>query len=152
LHVLLYTSRSVAECTAAIGARINAKPTANRIELDGVVRKGGSFTLSTTTSVIRFFPRTTQLTGQLTREKGYTVIRVDVSEGVDAKTLRWVLVALAIGIAVMAAQGLVLLGILLAGLGTVLFVIFSGDRVNSEVLLAELTRVLGAKHNPPRGR
>ncbi len=146
----LYTEKTVAQCMSAVTERLAAKGTASRPEMDGWVEKGGRFSMAVTTQIAKRFPRKTRLTATVERERGVTIIRGSVPDGVSREGQAIIFGAfLAIGL-ILLSGGDALLALLAVALGAALYIPLQGDAVNSAILLKEVRSILSAKEKPPK--
>ncbi len=144
----LYTDKTVAQCMSAVTERLAAKGTASRPEMDGWVEKGGRFSMAVTTQIAKRFPRKTRLTATVEREKGVTIIRGSVPDGVSREGQAIIFGAfLTIGL-ILLSGGDALLALLAIALGAALYIPLQGDAVNSAILLKEVRSILSAKEKP----
>ena len=150
MRFVLFTDKSTAQCMRDLNDRLEAKGTKSRPELDGWIKKGGTFSISVTLPVFGKFNRTTRLKAQSERESGVTVIRGSVSEGVTPKWQRIIFILLGLACALMLISGQGVLAIAAFVLGLATFIPMMGDYKNSDVLLIELERVLKASPKPPK--
>jgi len=146
----LYTDKTVNQCLNALNDRMQAKGTASRPAMDGWMDKSGKFSISISSKVLRRFERTTRLRGEMKRESGVTIIEGFVPSGVDNRGQLIIMGALILTGILLAVRGTFVLGLATVFLGAGLYVMLVGDQQNSEQLIKELRRVLGAKDKPPK--
>lgn len=150
MRFVLYTDKTVSQCLKDLNERMQAKPTKTRPELKGWIEKEGAFSISLTGPVLGKINRTTRLRAHLEREKGTTIIRGAVSDGVGPF---WTFVLFIV--MVLVAGGFVLAGkpfygVLTVLFGLVAFIPMRGDYVNSDRLLIEIERLFKASPRPPK--
>lgn len=150
MEFVLYTQKSIRDCTKSITDRLEEKETKTRPAMDGWIEKGGKFSVAVRMPVTLRMSRTTRLTATAERQSGMTVIRGYVSTGVPRERIAIIMIALAVVGAVIAANGQAVLGIFAALFGLGLYVPLVGDYNNSSYLLKELKRILAAKDVPPK--
>lgn len=150
MRLILYTDKTVSQCMTALTERMQAKATKTRPGIEGWVEKKGSFSISVTQPVLRFFRRTTRLSGQAERHSGYTMITGRVAEGASRRTLILIYVAMLIAAVALIVTGNTLLGAALFPVALLIYVPLAGDYENSEVLIGELQKTLKAKFQPPK--
>jgi hypothetical protein len=138
-----YSEKTVSQCMIALNERLHGK------KLEGWVEKNGSFALAVTSSVLGRFPRTTRLTGQAERLGSVTVIKGHVSEGVGPREQAIIVGGLGLIAAVLIFTGNLLAGIVALAVALVINVPLMGDYKNSQILMGEVRRSLGAKDTPP---
>ncbi len=149
MEFTLYTDKSVAQCMTAITERMQAKATSTRPEMMGSIEKGGRFTLSVSSYVFGFIPRSTRLTATAQRDGGSTVIRGHVADGVTPQWRKILGVVLGIVCFVLILSGQAVLALVALFMGTAAYVPFIGDYQNSETLLLELEKTLKAAPKSP---
>jgi hypothetical protein len=145
MRFILYTDKTIPQSIQAINERLQGGG-----KLQGRTEKGNPhFSISTSTKVLTR-SRSTRLQGTLSREDGVTVIQGYVSEGME--TGRWLLVF--VGVLILAFIFFItnnaILAILTALVGTWSYIPLTGDAHNSDTLLRELKRTLGAKDSKPK--
>lgn len=150
MRFVLFTDKTVSQCMRDLNERLEAKPTKTRPELNGWIQKGGKFSVSVRSQVLRRFSRRTRLKATASRESGVTVIRGYVSDGVNPFWLR-----VLTGVVVVVALLLLLVGEPMLALVTLVFGVLAyiplrGDYINSDTLLLELERTLKASPKPPK--
>lgn len=150
MRFVLYTDKTIAQCLRELNERMQVKGTKSRPEINGWIEKEGVFSISVTAPVIAKINRTTHLNARLERDKGVTVIRGYVSDGVSPY---WTFILAIVMILVMAGfvyidRPIYALLTLLFGLAA--FIPMRGDYVNSDVLLIEVERTLKASPRPPK--
>ena len=150
MRFVLFTDKSVKQCTSAINERLQTKGTKTRPELDGWIEKGGKFSLAVTSKVARRFSRTTRLSGKAEKEGTSTVIRGHVSGGVSPQGLRMLFAGLVIVVVLLFISGNQMIGFLTVIAGGFAYVPLWGDYVNSEILLIEVERTLKASPTRPK--
>jgi hypothetical protein len=138
-----YTEKTISQCMIALNERLHGK------KLDGWVEKNGSFALAVTSPVLGRFPRTTRLTGQAERLGSVTVIKGHVSEGVGPKEQVIIVGGLGLIAAVLIFSGNLLAGIIALAVALIINIPLMGDYKNSQILIGEVRRSLGAKDTPP---
>jgi hypothetical protein len=131
----------------ALNARMQAK--SSRV-LDGWVEKSGRFSISTSCKVARRFTRTTHLRAAAVREEGITVIRGYVPDGASRESQAVIFGALLLISLVLVASGNALLAGAAVVAGVLMYIPTTGDHINSEVLMSEVQRTLGAKATLPK--
>lgn len=146
----LFTEKSVSQCMRELNERIQAKPTKTRPELNGWIEKGGTFSIRITTKVAGRFPRSTRLSAKAQREKGITVIRGYVADGIGPQWLR-----ILIGVVIFVALALWLtnepmLAVIVLLFGGLAYIPMRGDYLNSDLLLLEVEKTLKASPKPPK--
>lgn len=148
MRCILYTDMPVKQVLNNLTERMEAKPSKSRPEMDGWIEKGGAFSISITTKILRRFNRTTHLRGIVERENGSTVIRAAVPHGVPRKQIPIIIVAASLlGLVIMLNTDK-LLGLFTVALGCALYIPLVGDNENSDVLVKELKRLAKAKDKP----
>lgn len=150
MHFVLYSEKSVNECRKAITERYNVKGTASKPSIDGWLDKNNSFSLSTSPPVIGKIERRTNLRARMEKESGLTVIRGDVPSGAPPLGIVVMFLALGLVAAFLASNGNAIPAILILCLAGYLIIILRGDDQNSDYLLDELMKTLGAKATPPK--
>jgi type IV secretory pathway VirB3-like protein len=150
VQFVLYTEKSIAQCLRELNERMQIKGTKSRPEISGWIEKDGVFSIAVRTPVIARIHRTTHLNARMERDKGITVIRGYVSDGVSPY---WTVVLAIVLLLVMA--GFVYIDRLIYALLTLLFglaayIPMHGDYVNSDILLIEVERTLKASPRPPK--
>lgn len=150
MQFVLYSDMTIAQCMSALNERMHAKGTKSRPELNGWTEKKGSFSLSVSSKVLGRFNRRTRLNGHAARDKGITVIRGSVSDGVNPGALRLLGIALAVLVVMMFFIGEPMIGLLAVIFGVIAYVPLRGDYVNSDLLLIEVERTLRANPKPPK--
>jgi hypothetical protein len=150
LQFIYYTDKTVAQCLSALNERMHVKGTSSRPAIDGWVEKSGSFSLAVTGTVKGRFRRTTSLHGKMERQGSYTTIRAHVNAGATRENLIVIYGALALVALALVATGNVLMALVVPLVGTALYVPLTGDNENSDFLLNELRKTLGAKATPPK--
>ena len=150
MRFVLFTDKTVKQCTSAINERLQASGTKSRPEMDGWIEKGGKFSMAVTSSVARRFSRTTRLSGKAEKEGHSTVIRGQVSGGVSPQGMRTLFAALVIVAVLLFASGNQMIGLLAIIVGAFAYMPLRGDYLNSEILLIEVERTLKASPNPPK--
>jgi hypothetical protein len=133
----------------ALNERLQAKGTKSRPGMDGWVEKKGRFRIGVTTKVIRFFPRTTYLSGQAERQSGYTLITGNVAAGASWRTMLLVFVGILIAAGILISSGNTLIGTVLIPAAFFFSIPMIGDDQNSEYLIGELQKTLKAKFGVP---
>lgn len=149
MRFVLYTEKTVAQCTSAIKERLQVKETASRPAMQGWVDKG-EFSISVASKVIWNITRRTALSGKAERESGITVVNGLVSDGVGREGQLIIFAALVLVGFILMARGSALLAIIAVLSGGALYIPLVGDRHNSEVLMKELRLTLKAKERPPK--
>lgn len=134
----------------ALNERLQAKGTKTRPDLEGWIEKGGKFSLAVTSIVAWRFRRTTRLSGIILRDGAATVIRGKVSGGVAPEGLRVLVGALVIVFVALVITGNPMLALVTLIFGGLSYVPLRGDFVNSETLLIEVEKTLGATPRPPK--
>jgi hypothetical protein len=150
MRFVLFTDKTVSQCTSAINERINAKGSKSRPELDGWIEKGGIFSVSVTSNVFRRFPRTTRLSAKAERDGKITIIRGAVAGGIGPKGLRILVVFLLIVSMAIMISGQPMLTLVVFIVGGLALLPLHGDYINSEILLIEVERALKASPIPPK--
>lgn len=151
MRFTFYTTKTVKQCMSALKERMESPGTKSRPALGGSVQKDGKFTLTLTAPTLgERFPRTTKLRGTATRESGVTVLSGYVPTGVPRRRFFLVLGAAFVVAVIMLLNGDGLLGIVVALLGTTLYIPLVGDHQNQAVLVKELRRATNAKIKPPK--
>ena len=135
MRFVLFTDLSVSQCTKDINERIHTKGTKTRPELDGWIEKGGIFSISVTSNVLKRFPRTTRLSAKAERDGKTTIIRGNVSGGVGPKGIRILIALLVIVSIILVVSGQMMLTLLVFVVGVIALVPLHGDYLNSEILL-----------------
>ena len=146
MRFVLYTDKSVAQCMTALNARMQAKSS----RLDGWVEKNGRFSLSTSCRIARRFTRRTHLRATASRNEGYTVIRGYVPDGVSREGQAVIYGALLLVGVVLVASGNLLPAVIAVFATGALYIPLTGDHINSDMLVGEVQRALGAKFTPPK--
>lgn len=129
---------------------LNARMQAKSSRLDGWVEKSGRFSLSTASTVARRFTRRTHLRATATRDEGYTVIRGYVPDGVSRQGQIVIYGALLLVGLALFASGYLLPALIAVFATGALYIPLTGDHINSDVLMGEVQRTLGAKSTPPK--
>jgi hypothetical protein len=150
MRFVLYTDKTIAQCLRELNERMQAKPTKSRPEIGGWIRKDGSFMLSLTGPVIGRFRRTTRLSAEMERDRGTTVIRGAVSDGLSPFWLRLLYIGLIVVILMLIVVGEPGYAVLAAVFGLVAYIPLRGDYINSDLLLIEIERNLKASPKPPK--
>lgn len=148
MHFQLYSPKTIKQINTELTARFQERGTRSRPVIQGFVEKGGTFELTTHTTLLGI-RRATRLRATMEKTKEVTIIRGYVSEGVHPKRVYVVMAALAAIGALLALQGQVVLGLIVFGLSVVAYVPLVGDYRNSQYLLRELKRLSAAKDKPP---
>jgi len=145
LNFVYYSEKTVSQCMLALNERLHQKSG----RLDGWVEKSGNFSLSTSTTVLRRFKRSTRLQGHVEKENGITVVRGYVSHGADPQN-RYIIYGILVLLGVLLAlAGYLLFGLLLIGVILPLNIPLEGDYINSDTLTSEVQRTLKAKATLP---
>lgn len=150
MRFVLFTDKTVAQCSAAINERIQAPASASRPALGGWVEKGGRFSLSLTAPVLGNLTRTTHLEAQIEREHNQTIVRGIVPDGAGPRGQVIVLIAIALTALMILMQGQAVIAVLILIAGAALYVPLRGDYQNGDRLLIEIERVLKATPKPPK--
>ncbi|MCU0497832.1 MAG: hypothetical protein MUF87_10810 [Anaerolineae bacterium] len=150
MRFVLFTDKSVTECTKAIHERLQAPASSTRPNLGGYVEKGGRFSISLTSNVIGRFTRQTRLDGVIEKDNGSTVIRGTVPDGASPQGQIMVLGGLALVGLMILSQGQTALAVLATLAGFVVYIPLRGDYENSDKLLLEVERTLKASPKPPK--
>ncbi|HYO87066.1 MAG TPA: hypothetical protein VER79_00370 [Candidatus Limnocylindrales bacterium] len=150
MRFTLYTEKTVPQSLSALNARLQAKETASRPELDGWIERGGDFSLQVTIPVLGKLARTTRLNGHIERQPGITVVRGNVPGGSGPRERVVALGALAGMGLLIAVAGSPLLTLLLVPVGLMLYIPMAGDYVHGPLLVSEVQRTLKAKATPPK--
>ncbi len=145
MRFIYYSDRTVSQCMMALNERIHAK----NGKLEGWTEKNGNFALESTSTVMRRFSRTTRLQAKAERENNTTIVKGNVSEGIDPQRR-----AILYGMMVLAGVFIILQGSMLPGLIAVLAPLalnipLEGDYNNSQILISEVQKTLRAKDTPP---
>lgn len=146
----LFTDQTVSQCMKAINERLQAKPTKRRPAIEGWIEKKGRFSMSVTTNVIGRFKRKTRLNAAASRERGTTVIRGYVSDGVSPKWQRVIYAMLFVVCVLMVVAGQIALAVASLVLGAAMFIPMMGDYKNSDLLLIELEKATKSSPYPPK--
>lgn len=152
LRFVLFTEKTTHQCMKALHERLQATATKSRPELDGWIEKNGRFSISMTTPVLGKFSRRTRLRGVAEREKGVTVIRGFVPNGLSNGGLAVLATVLAVLAFYFLLTGELMLGLLVILAGTAMLIPLWGDYRNHDVLLYELERTLKAKPAPSKAK
>jgi hypothetical protein len=96
------------------------------------------------------FTRKTHLRATANRDDGYTVIRGHVSDGVSRQGQTVTYGALVLVGLVLFANGYLLPALIAVFATGALYIPLTGDHINSEVLMGEVQRTLGAKATRPK--
>ncbi len=145
MQFVYYSEKTVSQCMLALNERLHQKSG----KFNGWVEKNGRFSLSVTTTVLRRFSRTTQLSAKVEKENGVTVVRGFVSDGADPRN-RYLIYAILLGVgAVLAVAGFLLPGLLAIAAILPLNIPLEGDYINSQTLTGEVQRTLKAKATLP---
>lgn len=150
MRFVLYSEKTVAQCMSALTERMEARPTKTRPELKGKVEKGGRFEIAVTLPVVARIKRTTQMKGVAGREKGITVIRGYVPDGVPPYWQRIILGGVVIVALLLLVAGQPLIGLLALLGGAAAYIPMAGDYRNSDILLIEVERTFKANPKPPK--
>ncbi|MBI1277237.1 MAG: hypothetical protein GC179_03820 [Anaerolineaceae bacterium] len=145
MNFVYYSEKTVSQCMLALNERLHQKSG----KLDGWVEKSGNFSISTTTTVLRRFSRSTRLSGHVSKENGVTVVRGYVSDGADPQN-RYIIygILLVLGV-VLALAGYLLIGLAIIAVILPLNIPLEGDYINSSTLTGEVQRTLKAKASLP---
>ncbi len=149
MQFILFTEKTTHQCMKALHERIQATETKTRPALEGWIEKNGSFSIAMSRRVVGNFKRTTRLRGSAERDKGVTVIRGFVPEGVSRNWLMVIGGAVALLAIFMVTQGQLLPAIVIAVVGALIVASLWGDYRNHDILLYELEKTLKAKPAPP---
>lgn len=150
MRFVLYTEKTVAQCMAAINERLHARPTSARPRMDGWVDKSGSFSIGVQTKVLGRFSRRTYLVAKAERQSGVTTIKGTVADGASPREMLFVFAGLfLVGLLLLSSES-PLLGLIVFPFAALLYIPLRGDRVNREILLAEVKRLLKARSTPPK--
>jgi hypothetical protein len=144
LQFTYYTEKTVSQCMLAMNERLHGS---NRIQ--GWVDKGGSFSLSVTSPVMRWFRRTTRLQAKAERQGSVTIVKGYVSDGVGPRERLIIFGAMGLLAILLVAAGALLPALIVVAAAAFLNIPLTGDYNNSDVLLSEVQRTLKAKHTPP---
>jgi len=150
MHFVLYTNKTVAQCMRDMTERMQAKPTKTRPELNGYVEKSGSFAIALTASVVGPLKRTTRLKASANREKGTTIIKGYVSDGISPYWARILAVVMTIVVIMLFLADRPGLGIVTGLFSIITYVPLRGDYINSDRLLIEVEKTLKASPKPPK--
>lgn len=150
MRFVLFTDKPVAQCMRALNDRLQAKGTKSRPELEGWIEKGGRFSLAVTSPVARRLSRKTRLNGDMTRDGSTTVIRGYVPDGVGPAGMRLLMIAWVVVFVALVVTDNPMVAFVLLLAGAMAYVPLHGDYVNSEILLIEVERTLGASPRPPK--
>jgi len=150
MRFILYTDKTVSQCLSALNERMQQKGTKSRPEIDGWIEKSGQFSISVSQPVLGRFPRSTRLNADIQREKGITVIRGSVSDGVNPFWLRVLGVVVGIIALVMVLNNQAMLAVITLIFAAIAYVPLRGDYINSDLLLIEVERTLKANPKPPK--
>jgi hypothetical protein len=150
LRFVLYTEKTVAQCMAAINERLHARATSARPRMDGWVDKSGSFSIGVQTKVLGRFNRRTYLVAKAERQAGVTTIKGTVADGASNREMLFVFVGLFLVALLLLGSESPLLGVIVFPFAALLYIPLRGDRVNREILLAEVKRILKARSTPPK--
>ncbi len=149
MQFILFTEKTTNQCMKALHERIQATETKSRPALEGWIEKNGSFSIALSRRVIGKFRRTTRLRGSAERDKGVTIIRGFVPNGVSRNWLLIIGAAVAALTIFMVTQGQLLSGIVIVIAGLLIIASLWGDYRNHDILLYELEKTLKAKPAPP---
>lgn len=152
MKFVLFTDKTTSQCMRALHDRIQAKQTKTRPELDGWIEKSGRFSLSLSSPVLGKLKRTTRLRASAQRDRGQTIIRGFVPTGASSHWLGLILMAVIGGALYFVTTGELVLGLVVAVVGTAILLSLYGDYRNHDVLLHELEKTLKAKPAPAKKR
>lgn len=150
MRFILYSEMTVSQCMTALNARMQAKATSSRPQIDGWVDKGGAFAISVSSKVANQFSRRTRMQAKAERVEGVTVIKGVVPDGANRQWQLVIFGGLLLVALYMLASGNALLAIILPPVAAALYIPLMGDHNNHQALLDELQRTLKAKPTPPK--
>ncbi|MFQ3567112.1 MAG: hypothetical protein SNJ59_08925 [Aggregatilineales bacterium] len=150
MRFVLYTEKTVAQCMAAINERLHARATSARPRMDGWMDKNGSFSIGVQTKVLGRFNRRTYLVAKAERQSGVTTIKGTVADGASPREMLFVFAGLLLVALLLLGSESPLLGVIVFPVAALLYIPLRGDRVNREILLAEVKRILKARSTPPK--
>lgn len=152
MRFVLFTEKTTNQCMKALHERLQANATKTRPELDGWIEKSGRFSISMSTQVLGKLSRRTRLRGTAEREKGVTVIRGFVPNGMSGRWLAVIGGCVALLAGYFLLVGELVLSILVFLFGMAMLIPLWGDHRNHDVLLYELEKTLKAKPAPRKTR
>jgi len=150
MHFVLYTSKTVSQCVRDMTERMQAKPTKTRPELKGYIEKSGIFAIALTAPVIGPIKRTTRLKASAERERGTTIIKGYVSDGISPYWARILFLVMSVVVVLMILAGRPELALITVIFGAIIYIPLRGDYINSDVLLIEVEKTLKASPKPPK--
>ncbi|MCA0456436.1 MAG: hypothetical protein LCI00_20855 [Chloroflexi bacterium] len=145
MQFVYYSEKTVSQCMLALNERLHQKSG----KFDGWVEKNGRFSLRVSTTVLKRFSRTTEISGKVEKENGVTVVRGFVSDGADPRSRYIIYGILAVVGGALALGGYLLPGLLAIGAILPLNIPLEGDYLNSQTLTGEIQRTLKAKSTLP---
>lgn len=146
MRMVLYTEKTVAQSLSALTERLGSAGK----RLDGWVEKNGSFSMSTTSSVIGKISRRTRIHGKIEKGQGITTVTIHVPSGADRRGQIMIFLALGVIALILLASGNLTLALLLGFAGAGLYIPLAGDNHNSPTLISEVQRTLKATTKLPR--
>ena len=150
MHFVLYTSKTVSQCMRDMTERMQAKPTKTRPELTGWIEKSGQFAIALTAPVIGPIKRTTRLKAAAERERGVTIIKGYVADGISPYWARILFVVMGVVVLFLFAAGRPELGLVTVVFSLIAYIPLRGDYVNGDRLLIEVEKTLKASPTPPK--
>lgn len=145
LQFTYYTDKTISQCMMSLNERLHAK----NGKLEGWTEKNGHFALTFSCTVMRRFSRTTRLQAKAERENNITIIKGNVSEGIDPRRRMIIYGFLVLAGVLSIMHGAVLPGAIALFAPLALNIPLEGDYNNSQILVAEVQRSLKAKGTPP---